>query len=162
MSSEPSFQVRRATADDLPALLAIEQAIIEFERPFNERLKEEDIHYYDLEAMLTTPQVNIQVIDDPDSKKIIASGFAEIRQQRSYFDHTQYAHFGFMYVAPNYRGLGLNGLILQALKMWSREREVDYAYLTVYPQNTGAIKAYEKKGFNPSLLEMHLDLNSES
>ena len=162
MNSDQDFQVRKATADDLSALLAIEQAIIEFERPFNDRLGNRNIHYYDLEAMLSSSKVNIQVIDAPDRDCIVASGFAEIRKQRSYFDHEQYAHFGFMYVDPNFRGKGLNGLIIDALKAWCRDLSVDYAYLTVYPQNTGAIKAYEKKGFNPSLLEMHLDLNSDS
>ena len=162
MCSDRIFQVRRATADDLSDLLAFEQAIIEFERPYNERLGKEEIHYYDLKAMLSSPEVNIQVIDAPDGAGIIASGFAEIRQQRNYFDHEQYAHFGFMYVHKDYRGMELNGLIIDSLKDWCRELSVDYAYLTVYPQNSGAIKAYEKKGFKPSLLEMHLELNPES
>jgi len=64
-----------------------------------------------------------------------------------------------MYVSTDFRRKGINGEIIELLKSWSLEKGVKNLYLEVYAQNTAAMKAYQKVGFDPCLLEMKLSLD---
>jgi ribosomal protein S18 acetylase RimI-like enzyme len=61
-------------------------------------------------------------------------------------------------VEPEYRGMGVNNLIIDALKSWSVSRNIYELRLHVYNDNTAAIRAYEKAGFEKHLLEMRVGL----
>ncbi|TRY32478.1 GNAT family N-acetyltransferase [Aliiglaciecola sp. M165] len=148
------FLIRNATAADLPILMQFEQGIVNAERPFDDTLKDGQIHYYDLAEKIESPTCCVKVIEV--NTVVVASGFAEIRAAKDYYKHNQYGHLGFMYVLPEYRGKGLNQLLLDALIQWCKEREVNEIRLEVYPDNLGAIKAYKKVGFEPQLLQMRL------
>src|SRR5687767_14410120 len=111
------FTTRAARPEDLDILYRFEQGIITAERPFNETLKPGHINYYDLKEMLTLPHVYIAVALDGD--KIIGSGYARIESSKHYLQHQQHSYLGFMYVEPEYRGKGVNRLIIDALKAWS-------------------------------------------
>ena len=49
--------IRRATAQDLPALFRFQQGIVESERPFDPTIKEGSVHYYDIAALIASDQV---------------------------------------------------------------------------------------------------------
>jgi ribosomal protein S18 acetylase RimI-like enzyme len=63
-----------------------------------------------------------------------------------------------MYVSPDFRGKGINKALVGHLISWSKNKGAQAVYLDVYSENASAIKAYEKVGFEPSLLEMKLIL----
>jgi ribosomal protein S18 acetylase RimI-like enzyme len=44
---------------------------------------------------------------------------------------------------------------------WAKERGLTEVRLEVYSVNQSAIKAYEKAGFTPNLLEMRLEIVEE-
>ena len=150
------FTTRQARLDDLEILYRFEQGIITAERPFNETLKPGRINYYDLKEMLTLPHVHIAVAIDGD--KIIGSGYARIDSSKHYLQHQQHAYLGFMYVEPEYRGQGVNQLIIEALAAWSMSRGIYELRLDVYNNNASAIRAYEKAGFERHLVEMRMGL----
>jgi GNAT superfamily N-acetyltransferase len=64
-----------------------------------------------------------------------------------------------MYTRPDYRGLGINGQVIEALKAWAHKQGLSEMRLTVYTGNQPAIRAYEKAGFTSHLLEMRLRYN---
>jgi GNAT superfamily N-acetyltransferase len=145
-----------AQQEDLPALLAFEQKIISFERAYDACLAPDPISYYDLSALID--DANTQVLIAYNSLDIIGSGYAQIRQSKAYFTHQQHAYLGFMYVKPEYRGLGVNQKILEELKIWAQGKGITHFSLTVYPENHSAVQAYKKSGFEPNVLEMSLDI----
>jgi GNAT superfamily N-acetyltransferase len=63
-----------------------------------------------------------------------------------------------MYVLPEYRGKGINKLILDRLKDWAASQGLTELRLEVYYENLPAIKAYEKFGFKSHMLEMRYNL----
>ena len=63
-----------------------------------------------------------------------------------------------MYVNPDYRGQGLNNKLMQALMDWATTRGIYDFYLDVYAGSQSAISAYEKLGFEASLVEMKLNI----
>lgn len=146
--------IRPATMHDLPLLLKFEQEIINAERPFDVSIKKGAVSYYDIEAMIQDPQACIVVAEI--EKKVVASGYAIPKKARHYLDHEYYAYLGFMYTDQQYRGKGINAMIVDELKKWSESAGFKEIRLTVYNDNLSAIKAYEKVGFKKHIIEMRL------
>jgi GNAT superfamily N-acetyltransferase len=144
--------VREATLDDLNALLQCEQGIVSWERPFDDTLKEGEIHYYDLAEMIVADHVYVVVAEYED--EVVGSGYARIEHAKAYQKYEQYAYLGCMYVLPEFRGRGVNALVLAALTDWCRSKKISELRLEVYTSNQTAIKAYEKAGFKPILTWM--------
>src|SRR4029079_10451028 len=103
------ISIRKATSKDLGVLYEFEQGIIAAERPINPTLAPDPIHYYDLQQMVGSE--NIEVIVAVFNEKIIGSGYARIKAAEPYESHKNYAYLGFMYVTPEFRGKGINKLI---------------------------------------------------
>lgn len=148
--------IRKASPEDLDTLLRFEQGIIQTERPFDNTLKEGLIHYYDIEKMITDPDVEVVVAES--GAEIVGSGYACIKEAKLYLKHSQYAYLGFMYVREDYRGKGINQKIIDALKKWCISRNITEIRLKVYADNLPAIKAYEKAGFTKHMIEMRMPL----
>lgn len=144
--------IRKAELSDLEVLLRFEQGVIAAERPFDSTLQEGEIHYYDIPAMIAAPHIELLVA--VVNGQLIGAGYARIEEGRHYLKHRQHAYLGFMYVDPAYRGKGVNGLIVEALKKWASEQQINELRLDVYNDNEQAIKAYEKAGFQKHLIEM--------
>ncbi|CAM2876719.1 GNAT family N-acetyltransferase [Chryseobacterium flavum] len=147
--------IREATAQDLEILLTFEQGIVSAERPFNSTLIDGEIHYYDLNQFIQSPDATLIVVED--NNELIASGYGLIKKsEKDYYNFEVYAYLGFMFVKPEYRGKGVNKLITDELIRWAKSRGISEIRLDVYARNEAAIKAYEKAGFEPLLLTMRL------
>ncbi|MDB5205359.1 MAG: family N-acetyltransferase [Flavisolibacter sp.] len=150
--------IRKATREDLSTLLRFEQGVIAAERPFDPTLKTENTTYYDIVQMITAPHIQLVVAEK--NQEVIGCGYARIETSRPYLQHTQYAYLGFMYVEPEHRGTGINGLIIETLRQWAVAKSIFEMRLEVYYENLSAIKAYEKTGFTRHMIEMRNDLKS--
>ena len=148
--------IRKAIESDIEILLSFEKGIIATERPFDNSLKEGEIHYYDLMALIRErrSEVLVAAVDN----EIVGSGYAKIVQAKTYQKFTEYAYLGFMYVKPAFRGQGINQQILQALIAWAKTQHLTEVRLEVYDENTVAKNAYLKAGFKANLLEMRLEI----
>lgn len=156
-----NVRIRTAQPDDLDALLRFEQGVISAERPMDTTLKDGHIHYYDLNHLMTSPDIELVVAElttPHPSPTLIGSGYARIDPSRHYLKHSVHAYLGFMYVEPAYRGKGVNQLIIDALKAWALTRNLTELRLDVYCTNTNAIRAYEKAGFTQYLLNMRMGI----
>jgi ribosomal protein S18 acetylase RimI-like enzyme len=151
--------IRTATLNDLQTLLEFEQGVVETERQFDSTLKAGTIHYYDLKGLIISPVAEVVVAEVEN--EIIASGYALIKKGDVFLQHSHYAHLGFMYVKPAYRGKGVNQKIVEALKQWATSKKITEIRLEVYAENIAAKKAYEKVGFSSHMLEMRMGLNEE-
>jgi ribosomal protein S18 acetylase RimI-like enzyme len=61
-----------------------------------------------------------------------------------------------MYTLPEYRGMRINKMILDSLRIWALSKGYKEMRLTVYSDNIPAIKAYEKAGFVSHIIEMRI------
>lgn len=144
--------IRKATLSDIPVLKDFEQGLIRDERPFDPTIRPDPVHYYDLKALIEDSNTCFLIAFGEG--EVLASGYATRKTPRPYLDHKAFAYFGFMYTRPQYRGLGINGMLVRALKDWAVDQGLFEMRLTVYPGNQPAIRAYEKAGFDSHLLEM--------
>ncbi|MTB53628.1 GNAT family N-acetyltransferase [Lewinella sp. W8] len=151
-----TITTREATREDLPVLRQFEQGIILAERPYDPTLKPDPISYYDIGELIDSPEATV-IVAEADGR-LIGSGYAKKKASRHYLRHEFHAFLGFMFVRPEYRGRGVNQLVLADLLAWARANELHEVRLTVYPDNEPAIRAYEKAGFTPYLSEMRFSL----
>ncbi len=149
--------IRQARENEVDALIEFEQGIVEAERPFDNTLKEGEIHYYDLLALVRSEEAEVLVAVVED--QLVGSGYAKLLDAKPYQKYKKYAYLGFMYVKPAYRGQGINKLILERLISWAKERNISEVRLQVYDENTIAKNAYRKVGFKPNLLEMRMEID---
>ncbi|PSL28235.1 GNAT family N-acetyltransferase [Chitinophaga ginsengisoli] len=147
---------RRATLNDLPVLDGFLQQLVNAERPFDETIKEGIVIYYDLKALIESDDAELLVLEKDGA--LVGCGYAHIRKAKSYLTYEEYAHLGFMYVMPEYRGMGLNQQLIAALKQWVLSKGVREVRLEVYEENIGAVKAYEKAGFKKLLSTMRCEI----
>lgn len=150
---------REAKMTDIPRLLEMEQGVVEAERPFNPEIKPGNPTYYDLEALIDSDLAYVLVVEDEG--RIIGSGYAKIQVSKEIFTHEQNGYLGFMYVEPEYRGKGINQQVVKKLNQWCVDKGQTHVYLEVYAENQAAIRAYEKAGFEPCLIEMKYRLPTE-
>ena len=149
--------IRRAELSDLQRLLEFEQAIIEAERPFDETIRSgPDVHYYDLEALISSPDALVVVAEH--GAEVIGAGYARIESSEPYLQHDRHSYLGCMYTIPEHRGKGVNGKVMAALEEWSRSRGVNEMQLEVYAENVAAVRAYEKSGYSRLILTMRKEL----
>lgn len=155
-----TITIRSASLEDLPKLLEFEQGIITAERPYDHTLKPDPISYYDVGALITSPDAEVAVAEVDGA--LIGSGYAQKKASRHYLTPPFHSYIGFLYVSPEFRGRGVNQKVLDHLFAWSKAHDLPEIHLTVYPGNAPAVRAYEKVGFDPYILEMRLNLDEPS
>jgi len=148
---------REASLNDKFILLEFEQEVLQAERPYNSAIKSADAFYYDMDDLLTSKNTLLLVAETKE--RIIGSGYAQIRSSKQSLIHETHSYIGFMYVAPEYRGQGVNKRILERLVQWSTNQGISDFYLDVYSENQTAIRAYQKAGFVQSMIEMKLNVS---
>ncbi len=149
--------IRRAKKEDLPTLLEFEQDLIQTEKPFDPTFIPERFSYYDIKALMENEEAEVLVAET--NGVLVGSGHARTRMGESYNAFGAHAFLGFMYCRPDYRGKGINKLIIDGLLEWARARNLTEIKLQVYDENAPAIRAYEKVGFKKILTTMRLDIN---
>lgn len=149
-------EIRKAIESEIEVLLGFEKGIIDSERPFDNTLKEGEIHYYDLIKLIRAKKAEVLVA--VVNNEIVGSGYAKTLSAEPYQKYTEYAYLGFMYVKPAFRGQGINQKILNGLIAWAKSQNLTEVRLEVYDENTIAKNAYLKAGFKPNLLEMRLEI----
>lgn len=148
--------IRIAALSDKGTLLEFEQALIEAERPHALMLKDGSICYYDLDHFIADKHTHLLLVDIEG--RPVACGYVQIRDSQAHHNSKQHGYLGFMYVCPEWRGNGINKLLMQELQSWALTRGVHHFRLDVFITNQAAIRAYEKVGFQANMVEMVLEL----
>lgn len=152
------YIVRKAILDDLPILLNFEQGVIEAERPMDPTIQDGNIVYYDLRQLILEEESEVMVVEM--NNEIVATGYVKIKEDRPYLKHKKQGYLGYMFVKKDQRGKGLNKLIMDALLLWCKDREIFEIRLDVYDVNEPAIRAYEKVGFKKLMINMRLNIEN--
>jgi GNAT superfamily N-acetyltransferase len=105
-----------------------------------------------LKELIRSPEAQVLVAEM--GGRLVGSGYARIRKADPFLKHEYFAHLGFMYVRPAFRGKGINQLLLNALITWVKTKGISEIRLDVYDENSKAKNAYSKAGFKPLLLTM--------
>ena len=151
---------RAATIDDVPILRQFEQGIVAAERPFDPTLRDGELQYHDIPRIIASSDAEL-IVALADGT-IVGCGYGQIRDAETYLRHSKFCYVGLVFVLPEFRGMGVNKMILEALKAWSRKQNIFEMRLEVYDNNVRARRAYIKEGFVPHMLVMRTDLSEDA
>ncbi|MFT5611969.1 MAG: ribosomal protein S18 acetylase RimI-like enzyme [Polaribacter sp.] len=144
--------LRLAQLQDLATLRVFEQGVIAAERPFALNLKVGDLYYYDIEALIKDDCSALTVAEQDG--ELLACGYAKLQDSKPHIHPDKYAYLGFMYVVPQQRGKQIIDKVIKALITWASDQGVSAFELDVYSTNESAIRAYQRLGFKPNLVQM--------
>lgn len=150
------IKYRNARLEDLETLYAFEQGIITTERPMDPTLKPGHINYYDLKELVLSDEAEVMIAEV--NEEIVGSGYAQLKDAKSYLRFERYAHVGFIFVKPEFRRKGISQGVITHLKSWVQSKGIVEMRLNVYHQNPGAIAAYEKLGMVQHMIEMRIEV----
>ena len=156
-------RLRAATSEDVASLRELEQSVVQAERPFDNTIHPTDATYYKIDKLIAENVSHLLVVEDRQSKRVLASGYVQVRTSKEYKIHALHGYLGFMFVDPILRGKGVNQVVVSALMEWAAEQHnVTHFYLDVYSLNHSAVRAYQKAGFVELLSQMTLCRESEN
>ena len=151
--------LRKATKEDIPriaelyAMLFVEMARLQ---PFYWRSEAQQAEL--LTTAIENESWEVFVAEEDSS----IAGFALVREETTppypCFVPHKYAYLMDMVVSPQYRGRGLGTQLIERVKMWAKERNLDYVELQVLEENTGAISLYERNRFSTAMRTMRWEL----
>lgn len=101
-----------------------------------------------LEGIIASEKSDILMAIDNDE---VILGFALIQEQETppfncLVKH-KYTYLMDLIVKMSYRGSGIGTILINEVKKWSKNRNLEYVELNVLPENINAIKLYEKQEF---------------
>lgn len=152
------YTIRPAAPADAPQIRLLEKELVKHERLYDTKIKEgDDVYYYDIAGLINHSDISVIMIVEKDGE-LVGCGLGEIRKNEHFYNNEYYGYIGMMSVKKELRGAGLGGEIIKALLQWFKARNITEAKLKVIPGNTGALKAYEKLGFETFINEMRLEI----
>ena len=149
------MEIRLAEKKDIPAILAL------YKQLFAEAAR---MQPYSFRASEQKEEFLLRMMEGSDSAVLAAVrddepiGFAVLLEQTTppYGCLTPHrcAYLMDLAVDPELRGIGAGSGLIDAAKDWARRRGLDHLELNVLPENKGALRLYERNGFEPSLMRM--------
>ncbi|WHT39197.1 MULTISPECIES: GNAT family N-acetyltransferase [Myroides] len=138
-----------------PAVLAdIEALQLLYQKQFADLQRHQPYSFKaDLPALCflqeTIEQADCEFILAVDQGKLVGMAALFIEQTLPYecFVSHRYLNFADLYVEVDYRNQGLGKQLIQAVKEWAKQKEVDYIELLVLKQNNQALQLYLEQAF---------------
>jgi GNAT superfamily N-acetyltransferase len=153
------IEIRRATADDLPGLVASSTGL--FAEDAGTRDDTMNIAWpaehgaAAYTATLADPARTVFVADAGGTVVGHLTGYvsepSDIRPIRS-------ATLLSMYVFPEHRSGGVGARLVDAFKQWATEQGAVRLTVTAYAANAGAIRFYQRNGFAPKSIELEMKI----
>ena len=145
--------VRLATLKDLDRLEWFQQALIDFERPFDDEIpRRGPVHSHYPKKMIHSRYATLLVAEIDG--ELVGCAAAEIRKNPKYCVHKQWGYIDFVYVLPQFREQGVAHALIDSLIQWLNQKSISYITLEVYADNVNAVAAYKKMGFSDFVLEL--------
>jgi GNAT superfamily N-acetyltransferase len=153
------IDIRRAGPADVPGLVALSAALFAEDGATRDRLRNagwpRDNGRAWIEGLLAAPDALVLVAADREGTAVghLIGQFYAISAMwtgaRTELVST--------YIAPEFRGRGVGGRLVEAFFAWSRERGAGRFHVSAYAANEPAIRFYLRHGFAPLSVELAAD-----
>lgn len=143
MNTSTGLDIRTATADDVPTILALIRELAEFERLSHEVVASEDL----LRTTLFGPHPGAEVVIGQVGEEVV--GFALFFQNYSTFLARPGLYLEDLFVRPRFRGQGHGEQLLRHLARLCIERNYGRLEWAVLDWNQRAIGFYKALGASP-------------
>lgn len=155
-----SVSVRRATAEDVPVLVALFQELDRMQsdwRVFTPRPGFYDQVGAKYQEALARSEALLVVAEDDD--EVVGMAFGEISEPSRFSDERALEISGVV-VRGGYRGRGVGRELVREAARFARDAGVDWVELKTFAPNRGAMSFWEGLGFTPRVVQMTSDVDA--
>lgn len=148
----PSDSERAAVAD---RLLRPAYREAQARDPGFNALDEDAVGTEDCSRWLDDPERTMFVAYDAEPVACVTGGVSD---SPALYTRGKNCYVDGLYVVPARRREGIAGDLLERMKVWGRERDCEYASLSVHVDNEAALSFYEDHGFEPKFYSLRQQL----
>jgi len=154
------LHIRRGNLDDLAGLVASSAALFAEDAGTRDPTLNQDW------PRREGPQAFRELIDDPgrlclvaDDSGVVVGHLSGAMRPPVPIRPLAVAELISMYVRPAYRRLELGGQLVEVFFDWARKQGAARASVSAYASNEGAIRFYQRQGFEPRTVILETDLS---
>jgi GNAT superfamily N-acetyltransferase len=152
-STDQTVRVRRASAADAAAVLALVPRLVEFGPPAWRDPREmtatdADVIAAALRAEADDPAV---IVSELEGRVV---GFIHLHSKVDYYRRRAHGHVADLVVAEGSEGLGIATRLLAEAEDWARRQGWDWLSISVFGENERAAALYEHHGFGRDTLNL--------
>jgi ribosomal protein S18 acetylase RimI-like enzyme len=142
--------IRPATPLDLEAIVTLWMAMMREHESFDSRVRLADkadnayrqyLRYY-------IAEIEAAVFVAENGAEVIGYCLAYPARNLPMFLPSQYGYLSDLTVSQPWRGRGIGGALLEAVRRWFRERGIGHIQLQVYDRNASGLAFWRKEGFS--------------
>ena len=148
------MRVRRATPDDIPALLGLFEELERLQREwrvFTPRPGVADEATRKYRDAFDRPDVVVLVAEE--DAQIVGMAHGEARAP-SRFSDERALHLSGVVVRSDFRGRGVGRALVREAARFAAERKIPWVTLNTFAPNQGSTDFWESLGFRPRVVEM--------
>ena len=149
------MKVRRATPEDVPALVALFQELDRMQadwRVFTPRPGFYDEVGAKYREAMSTPDAIVLVAEDEEGE-IVGMAYGEAHVPSRFSDERALELSGVV-VRAGYRGRGVGRALVQEAARFAEERGIEWVELKTFAPNRGAMAFWEGLGFTPRVVQL--------
>lgn len=144
------MHIRPALIEDIPQLQLLYQKQFVVMQEYQPEYFKADLPAIEfLEETILSDEWDFLVAVDEDRLLGMVALFIEHTLPYECFVQHRYLNFADIYVEPEYRNSGIGKQLIDAVKQWAKDKQVDYIELLVVEQNKRAYDLYLKEHFEP-------------
>jgi len=150
-------RVRRATPEDLPAVLELVDELDRFQHewrvfPPRSRLRENIAERY--EKAVASPDGEDLLVVAEDEGKIVGTAFGHSVIPSSFSDEAA-LELSAVVVRPSHRGRGIGAALSREVARFAVARGIRIVVLKTFAQNESALRFWQGVGFLPRMVQMY-------
>lgn len=149
------MRVRRATPEDVPALVALFQELDRMQadwRVFTPRPGFYDEVGAKYREAMSTPDAIVLVAEDEEGE-IVGMAYGEAHVPSRFSDERALELSGVV-VRAGYRGRGVGRALVEEAARFAKERGIEWIELKTFTPNRGAMAFWEGLGFTPRVVQL--------
>jgi ribosomal protein S18 acetylase RimI-like enzyme len=164
MSGEESKSpiiIREAMLTDLNDIYEMQKLLGDHELPYDEVIDIDSVKsgkgwgyigYVDMKAKIESEENYVLVAETVEAgkKKCVGVCYGQIKMDEVWSVNETYGYVGCVYIMEAYRGNRGDGIwprMVDKLTSWFKSHHIKQMRLDCYTENVGAVRAYEKNGF---------------
>lgn len=163
--AKTDFSIRDATHEELPEVIALWSSMMDGHESFDSRIRMAEGAAAAYRAYLgyhltnEDARVRVAVLNDRSENAVVGFCLALINRNLPMFLPSHYGYLSDLVVDTSMRRRGIGQAMVEDLRQWLQEREIDTIQLQVYTKNSEAAQFWQSVGFRSFYDRMWLDVS---
>ena len=155
-----NLKIRRATLNDVEAIVKLNEQLANYHRKIDKYYKpgSETRKVFRKYLLKIIRKRNVKIMVAEIDNKIIGYFIGKIEKAKPFIIPKKIGKISDVFVEEKYRRFGIGKIMFDELVQWFKKNKIKHIELCVDSKNEIGIKAWQKFGFKEFMKKMRLDL----